>query len=90
MLPCDEVDGSHTGKRLRRLRESVGLTLTEVERLTRELANKRRNPRLAIPMGRLSETEMMGGMPSVHTLYSSIGTLGYTATPSVPSSVSIQ
>ncbi len=57
------------GKRLRRLRESLGLTLTEVERLTRELASGRRNPRLAIPKSRLSETEMMSRMPSVHTLY---------------------
>ncbi len=57
------------GKRLRILRESLGLTLTEVERLTRELANQRRNPRLVIPKSRLSETEMMGRMPSVHTLY---------------------
>ncbi len=56
------------GKRLRSLRESLGLTLAEVERLTRELANHRGNPRLAIPKSRLSETEMMGRLTSVHTL----------------------
>ncbi len=57
------------GERLRSLRESLGLTLTEVERLTRELANHRGNPRLAIPKSRLSETETMARTPSVHTLF---------------------
>jgi transcriptional regulator with XRE-family HTH domain len=57
------------GERLRALRENLGLTLSEVERLTRELANQRHKPRLAIPKSRLSETEVMGRMPSVHTLY---------------------
>ncbi len=58
------------GKRLRRLRESLGLTLTEVERLTRELANHRRNPRLAIPRSRLSEIETRGRTPSIYTMHS--------------------
>jgi hypothetical protein len=36
------------GKRLRALREGLGLSMSDVEQLTRELAAVRRNPRLRV------------------------------------------
>ncbi len=57
------------GKRLRALRESLGLSLSEVERRTRELATVRRNPRLRVPKGSLSDIETKGRTPGIHCLY---------------------
>jgi len=57
------------GKRLRTLRESSGLSLSEVERRTRELAAARRNPRLRVPKSRLCEIETAKRMPGIHCLY---------------------
>jgi transcriptional regulator with XRE-family HTH domain len=57
------------GKRLRTLRESLGLSLSEVERLTRELATMRRNPRLRVPKSRLCEIETAKRTPGIHCLY---------------------
>ena len=57
------------GKRLRALRESLGLSMSEVERRTRELAAVRRNPRLRVPKGRLSDIETKGRTPGIHCLY---------------------
>ena len=57
------------GKRLRALRKSMGLSLSEVERRTRELATVRRNPRLRVPKGRLSDIETKGRTPGIHCLY---------------------
>jgi len=57
------------GKRLRALRESLGLSLSEVERLTRQRAAVRRNPRLRVLKGRLSDIETKDRTPSIHCLY---------------------
>jgi len=57
------------GKRLRALRKSLGLSLSEVERLTRELSTVRRNPRLRVPKGRLSDIEAKCRTPGIHCLY---------------------
>ena len=57
------------GKRLRALRENLGLSMSDVERLTRELAAVRRNPRLRVPKGRLSDIETKGRTPGIHCLY---------------------
>ena len=57
------------GNRLRTLRGSLGLSLSEVERLTRELAALRHNPRLRVPKGRLSDIETKGRTPGIHCMY---------------------
>jgi transcriptional regulator with XRE-family HTH domain len=57
------------GKRLRALRKSLGLSLSEVERLTRELATVRHNPRLRVPKGSLSDIETAKRTPNIHCLY---------------------
>jgi len=57
------------GKRLRALRKSMGLSLPEVERLTRGLATMRRNPRLRVPKSRLCEIETAKRTPGIHCLY---------------------
>jgi hypothetical protein len=43
--------------------------MSDVERLTRELATLRHNPRLRVPKARLSDIETKGRMPSIHCLY---------------------
>jgi Helix-turn-helix len=43
--------------------------MSEVERLTRELAAARRNPRLRVPKSRLSEIETARRTPGIHCLY---------------------
>jgi len=43
--------------------------MAEVEDLTRELARNRRNPRLRVPKGRLSEIETKGQIPSIYRLH---------------------
>ena len=57
------------GKRLRALRENLGLSMSDVERLTRELAAVRRNPRLRVPKSRLCEIETAKRTPNIHCLY---------------------
>ncbi len=57
------------GKRLRALRESLGLSMSDVEQLTRELATLRRNPRLRVPKSRLCEIETKGRTPSIDCIY---------------------
>jgi transcriptional regulator with XRE-family HTH domain len=56
------------GKCLRALRESLGLSMSEVERRTRELATVRRNPRLRVPKGSLSDIETAKRTPGIHCL----------------------
>jgi len=57
------------GKRLRALRESLGLSMSDVERRTRVLATLRHNPRLRVPKGSLSDIETKGRTPGIHYLY---------------------
>jgi transcriptional regulator with XRE-family HTH domain len=57
------------GKHLRALRESLGLSMSDVERRTRELATLRRNPRLRVPKSRLCEIETAKRTPGIHCLY---------------------
>jgi transcriptional regulator with XRE-family HTH domain len=57
------------GKRLRALRESLGLSLSEVECLTRELARTRHDGRLRVLKSRLSEIETRGRTPNIRCLY---------------------
>ena len=58
-----------TGKRLRSLRERLGLTLKDVECASAAIAERHGNPDFAIPPSRLSDIETRNMLPSVHRLY---------------------
>lgn len=64
------------GKHLRALREGLGLSMSDVERQTRQLAAERRNPRLRVLKGKLSDIETKGRTPSVHCIYALSRTYG--------------
>jgi len=56
------------GLRLRELREKLGLTIGEVQRRTRRLAQLRNAPELIVWKSRLSDIEMNGRTPSIYAL----------------------
>ena len=60
----------HPGKRLRVLREQLGLTVRDVEAASGRLAAKRGNSAHAIPLSRLSDIENKGVVPSIYRIYS--------------------
>jgi transcriptional regulator with XRE-family HTH domain len=60
----------HPGKRLRLLREQLGLTVRDVESASGRLAAKRGNSAHAIPLSRLSDVENKGVVPSIYRIYS--------------------
>jgi transcriptional regulator with XRE-family HTH domain len=57
------------GKRLRALRERLGLTLKDVEAASSALAARHDNADFSIPVSRLSDIETREMLPSVHRLY---------------------
>ncbi len=57
------------GKKLRRLREDLGLTLRDVHRASLRLASKYRNSRLILSPGRLSMIETRNEVPSIFRLF---------------------
>jgi transcriptional regulator with XRE-family HTH domain len=57
------------GRKLRALREQLGLTLRQVEALSSKLAAKHKNSGFAIPLSRLSEIESKGVVPSAYRFY---------------------
>jgi transcriptional regulator with XRE-family HTH domain len=58
------------GKRLRLLREQLGLTVRDVEAASGRVAAKRGNSAHAIPLSRLSDIESKGVVPSIYRIYS--------------------
>lgn len=58
------------GRRLRDLRERLGLTLRAVEEASALLAEAYQNPEFAIPPSRLSDIETKGILPSIYRLHS--------------------
>lgn len=58
------------GRRLRALRESLGLTLRDVETLSCRIAGEHQRPAFAIPLSRLFAFEAKGVVPSIYRLYS--------------------
>src|SRR5688500_13864637 len=58
------------GDRLRGLRESLKLTLRDVELATNKIAAACRNTDFSIPASRLSDIEIHGTVPNVFRLYS--------------------
>ena len=64
-----EIRDLHPGKRLRQLREQLGLTVRDVEASSSRLANKRGNSAYAIPLSRLSDIETKEVVPSIYRTY---------------------
>ncbi len=60
----------HPGKRLRLLRDQLGLTVRDVEASSGRLAAKRGNSAHSIPVSRLSDIENKGVVPSIYRVYS--------------------
>jgi transcriptional regulator with XRE-family HTH domain len=58
------------GVRLKRLRESLHLTLREVERKTQEIAAEKKNPEYIVSRGWLTDVENGEHVPSIFKLYS--------------------
>lgn len=58
------------GERLRVIREGCKLTLKQVERQSRLIAEQRHNPEYLITAGRLSQVENSNSLPSLYKLAS--------------------
>ncbi len=58
------------GRRLRALREELGLTMRDVEAASERIATRRGNQDFTLPLSRLSDIEAKGLLPSLHRLYS--------------------
>lgn len=57
-----------TGQRLRAIREEHHLTLKDVERRSRQIAESRHNPEYLFTAGRLSQVENSSSLPSLYKL----------------------
>lgn len=57
-----------TGDRLREIRESLGLTLKDVETQSRQIAEARENVEYVFTAGRLSQVENSNSLPSLYKL----------------------
>lgn len=57
------------GRKLRSVREELGLTLREVHKASLRLAAKHRNRRLVLSPGRLSMIETKNEVPSIFRLF---------------------
>lgn len=58
------------GLRLRKIRESLGLTYRDVEKASYEIAVKRGRPDFVLHLSRLADIENRNVVPSLHKLYS--------------------
>ncbi len=58
------------GRKLRQIRERLDLTLRAVEDATLEIAAREQNPEYVVSVGRLSQIENDGSLPSIYKLYS--------------------
>lgn len=58
------------GKKLKALREQLGLTVRSVETFSSRIADKHGNPAYAIPKSRLSDIENRGVVPTIYRIYS--------------------
>jgi len=57
------------GLRLRQVREKLGLTYRDVERISYELAARRGRPEFVLHISRLADIENHDVVPSLHKLY---------------------
>ncbi len=60
---------STPGQKLRKLRLSRRLNLSEVQQRTEQVAKSRRNPRFRVTRSRLCGIEIRGRTPSIYCLY---------------------
>lgn len=67
LQPASALDA---GQRLRALRESLGLTMRDVENASNLIAERHTSDEFAIPPSRMSDFESKGVVPSVFRLYS--------------------
>ena len=58
------------GQNLRVLRESLGLTMRDIETASERIARRRSNEEYLVPISRLSDFETKGVIPSIYRLYS--------------------
>jgi len=58
------------GKKLKQIREELGLTLRNVETYSQRLADKHGNPDFTLPISRLSDIENKDVVPTIFRLYS--------------------
>lgn len=58
------------GMRLRRIRESLGYSLRDVEAASGQIAETHDSPRFFVPFSRLRHIETSNTVPSIHRLYS--------------------
>lgn len=58
------------GQQLRRIRESLGLTIRQVEEASSAIAVRRRNNEYTLPISRLSDIETKDIVPSIYKIYS--------------------
>jgi transcriptional regulator with XRE-family HTH domain len=59
----------NAGRRLRDLREHLGMTLRSVEEASTDLAEAYANPEFIVPPSRLSDIETKGVLPSIYRLH---------------------
>jgi transcriptional regulator with XRE-family HTH domain len=64
------MNPTSAGLALRNMRESLGLTMRDVESASEKLARKRSNEEYLVPISRLSDVETKGVTPSMYRLYS--------------------
>jgi transcriptional regulator with XRE-family HTH domain len=65
-----QFSGLSPGAKLKKLRESLQLTLRQVQKKTQELAAKKKNPEYVISRGWLTEIENGEHVPSIFKVYS--------------------
>jgi hypothetical protein len=58
------------GQKLRGLRDSLGLTMRDIEIASQRISHQRENEEYLIPISRLSDVETKGVIPSIYRLYS--------------------
>lgn len=58
-----------TGRRLRQIRERLGMTFRDVERASLELALRRGRPEFILHISRLADIENHGVVPGIHKIY---------------------
>ena len=60
---------SNPGRRLRRTRCALGMSLRDVHAASLKLARRLRNRRFILPPSRLHDIELKNSVPSIHRLY---------------------
>lgn len=67
---AERLNLNEAGKRLRRLRERLGLKYRDVREASQRIAKNRGNPEFTVGLSRLADIENKGTIPSIYRLYS--------------------